>query len=591
MLNKLIDKYNWNCPIASRRIKLSCCSCFFLLFAAVILTRIYFIQFKNETWIKKAKRQHYTKVKIAPERGVIFDRNGNKIAISAPTASIFVRPKLIKDKAQTANVLHSILNISFIDAMEKLNSDKNFVWIKRQAPMIKGERIDKLKIAGLGSEVEAKRFYPYGEAAARLIGKVGIDGSGLSGIESIFDKELTIDSITAKTSRNAKGKKLYSVVDKEFQIPKGQKLDLTIDTELQLIVDEEVLKAHKETNADKVTVILSDSNDGSILAVSETPFANFNKNKIKDRGVLKNSFIESVFEPGSIMKPFVAAKAIDDGFVSSNELIDCENGRYRYANKTIHDVHRSKVISFKEVLMHSSNIGMVKVADRMGKERLYKSLRDLKFGTPTDIGFPAESAGILRNYKSWAKVDIATHSFGQGVAVSSLQLIRALSVIANNGIMVEPKILKSKTVIPEKIVSKYAAKQVAEMMYDVVNHKEGTGKRAKIDNLKVYGKTGTAQKAKKDGRGYESDKYISTFIGYVDATNYGISEKLTALVVIDNAKLDKVYGGVIAAPVFRNIIKKSVHHLATKNKFEYNNSEIDEINNNSLLLRNVSYGN
>jgi cell division protein FtsI (penicillin-binding protein 3) len=555
---------------AGRPLRLRLIGMFALGWVILLVGRMYSLQVSDfETWQDWAIKQHVSEVEIAAERGPVLDRNGKLMSVSVPTESVYVRPKQVRDKDGAARALASLLEMSTRGVREKLASEQPFVWIKRQVPRFQVEKIPSLGIQGVGTVIESRRFYPYNQAASALIGKVGIDGKGLSGIESLYEKRLHEDHVKSTGVRDAFGKVIQiSQVGEEsaFEIPKGEALRLSIDADLQLIMDEELELGRKEANAKQAMAVMIDSESGEIVALSQSPSYNFNNPAADSKNALRNLLVEAVFEPGSVMKPIVAAAAIDAGVVSPSELVNCENGRYRYSTHTIKDVHPSGVIPFYDVVVRSSNIGMTKVGLRLGQERLYSYLRKFGFGTNTNLGLAGESAGILRDVKGWAKIDVATHSFGQGVAVTPLQVVRAVAAIANGGALPTLSVLAGdgEALDRTRVVSQKAAYAAREMMYGVVEDEHGTGGKAKIEGLRVGGKTGTAQKASPKGRGYVAGSYVASFVGFVDGSPLGVERNLTAMVIMDEPRAKSIYGGTLAAPVFKNIMERSFKFMATR---------------------------
>jgi cell division protein FtsI (penicillin-binding protein 3) len=400
---------------------------------------------------------------------------------------------------------------------------------------------------------------------------VGIDGVGLSGIESVYERRLRQEGVKTKAGRDAFGKIIHTGIsdsDEPFSPPKGDAMRLTIDADLQIIMDEELELGRKNANAKQAMAVMIDSDTGEIIALSQSPSYNFNNPSQSSKNELRNLLVEAVFEPGSVMKPMVAAAAVDAKVVSPKELINCENGRFPFSKHTIKDVHPSGVIPFYDVVVRSSNIGMTKVGIRMGSSRLYSYLRKFGFGQSSKLGLPGESAGILRPEPAWSKVDVATHSFGQGVAVTPLQVVRAVAAIANGGILPELSVVIDSNGIPQgtRIVSDAAAIAAREMMYGVVEDEHGTGAKAAVEGLRVGGKTGTAQKASPHGRGYLPGTYVASFVGFADGAPLGVSRNLTTMVIIDEPHAKSIYGGTLAAPVFKKITERSFKFLATKNQ-------------------------
>ena len=548
----------------------------------LLVGRLYSLQVSNfEIWQDWAIRQHVAEVEVASERGQVLDRNGKLLAVSVPAESIYVRPRQIKDRPRVVRELAKHLEIKQSQVAERINTKQPFVWIKRQVPRYQAEKVSDLNLLGVGTVLEARRFYPYNQAASALIGKVGIDGTGLSGIESLYEKKLHENHVKTTATRDAFGKIIHiSKLDvKElgtnepdtadgFAPPKGEALKLTIDADLQIIMDEELEIGRKNANAKRAMAVMIDSETGEIIALSQSPSYNFNNPSTDSKNALRNLLVETVFEPGSVMKPIVAAAAIDAGVVTAREKINCENGRFPFSKHTIKDVHPSGVIPFHDVVVRSSNIGMTKVGIKLGSERLYTYLKKFGFGNPSGLALAGETAGILRPEPSWAKVDVATHSFGQGVAVTPLQVVRAVAAIANGGVLPKLSVVIDQDGIPtgERIISEHSASVARDMMYGVVEDQHGTGGKAKIVGLKVGGKTGTAQKANPHGRGYLAGTYVASFVGFVDGAGMGVPRNLTTMVIMDEPNTKSIYGGTLAAPVFQRVMDRTLRFIATRNE-------------------------
>jgi cell division protein FtsI (penicillin-binding protein 3) len=555
-----------------RPMRLRILGVFALGWTALLVSRMYSLQVSDfETWQDWAIKQHVSEVEIAAERGPVLDRNGKLLAVSVPAESVYVRPKQVKDKESAARELAVLLELKPAAVREKLSSEQPFVWIKRQVPRYQVEKVASMNIPGVGTVLESRRFYPYNQAASALIGKVGIDGKGLSGIESLYERKLHVDHVKTKGTRDAFGKVIQvNQLGEEasFEVPKGDALRLTIDADLQLIMDEELEVGRKDANAKQAMAVMIDSNTGEIIALSQSPSFNFNNPATDSKNALRNLLVEAVFEPGSTMKPIVAAAAIDAGVVTPTEMVNCENGRFRYSTHTVKDVHPSGTVSFYDVVVRSSNIGMTKVGLRLGPDRLYAYLRKFGFGRDTELGLAGESGGILRNVTGWAKIDTATHSFGQGVAVTPLQVVRATAALANGGTLPPLSVVMDDggPALGTRVVSEKAANAARDMMYGVVEDEHGTGAKAKIEGLRVGGKTGTAQKASPKGRGYMAGAYVASFVGFVDGSPLGVNRNLTAMVIMDEPRAKSIYGGTLAAPVFQKVMERSFKFMATKNQ-------------------------
>lgn len=553
---------------SGRRIRLAVVGVVAAVWGALLVARLYSLQISDfAIWQDWALRQHFAEVELASERGPIYDRNDRLMAVSVPSGSVYVRPNLVRDKNEVAKKIAAVLQIDHSSVAEKLTQKKPFVWVKRQIPREQAQRIEALAIAGVGYMLESRRFYPYNQAASTLIGKVGIDGHGLSGLEEQYERQLRGAEVTTRFTRDALGKMIEAPTESPLdpELPRGSAMHLTIDASLQIIVDEELAAGKASANAKGALAALVDARSGEILALSQAPAFNYNVSSIKSKAEMTNKIAETVFEPGSIMKPLIAAAGLEEGVVSPTELIDCENGRYSFGKHIIKDVHPYATISFHDILVRSSNIGMSKVGARLGKQRLYNYLRALGFGSSSGLSLPGESGGILRPASDWAAVDVATHSFGQGVAVTPLQMIRAMSTIANGGLLPSLQVVKGEAAAkPQRVFSPQVAGKVRAMMYAVVEDEHGTGGKALIEGVRIGGKTGTAQKPNPKGRGYLPGAYMASFIGFADATSIGLDQKLILMVVIDEPKTTSIYGGTLAAPVFKKIMKRALHHLSTQ---------------------------
>lgn len=550
-----------------------------MLWSGLLVGRLYSLQVSDfETWQDWALKQHVAEVEVASERGQVLDRNGKLMAVSIPAQSIYVRPKQVRDRERTVKDLSKLLEMKPSEVRTRLDTSQPFVWLKRQVLRYQADKISALNLPGVGTVLEARRFYPYNQAASALIGKVGVDGTGLSGIESLYEKRLHEDHVKTTATRDAFGKIIHVSSSAEavegFSPPKGAALRLTIDADLQIIMDEELEIGRKNANAKQAMAVMIDSDTGEIVALSQSPSYNFNKPSGDSKDMLRNLLVEAVFEPGSVMKPIVAAAAIDAGVVTPEDKINCENGRFPFSKHTIKDVHPSGTVTFYDVVVRSSNIGMTKVGIRLGSDRLYHYLRKFGFGSSTGLGLAGETNGILRSESTWAKVDVATHSFGQGVAVTPLQVVRAVAAIANGGVLPTLSVVIDEHGIPqgERVVSEKAASAAREMMYGVVEDEHGTGAKAKIEGLRVGGKTGTAQKANPKGRGYMAGTYVASFVGFADGSPVGVPRNLTAMVIIDEPRAKSIYGGTLAAPVFQRIMDRTFRFISTRTELGVGNS-------------------
>ena len=550
--------------VGSRRRRIQAVCGVVAVWSVVLVSRLLSLQVLDvDRWQEWAFKQHLTSVELSGERGQILDRNGRPLALSVPAGSVYVRPAQVRDRAATARALAQILSIDRKVIEATLAEKKPFVWIARQQPRTLADRVQALNLPGVGYVLETKRSYPFSGSASTLIGRVGVDGIGLSGLEATYNTMLQGEELTALLRKDALGNTI-SLAREELSLPRGNSMQLTIDATLQMIVDEELERGRQAARAKRGLAVLVDAETGDILSLSQAPTVNLNQGKIDGKDALKNYVIETVFEPGSILKPLVVAAAIEEGVATPSEMIDCEGGKLQIGRHLINDVHPNDRISFRDVLVRSSNIGMTKVGMRLGEQRLYSYLRRFGLGATVDLGLPGETAGILRPVSSWSKVDVATHSFGQGVAVTPLQMVRSMSALANGGVLPTLRLLSDDERRGERIVSERTSEKVREMLYAVVEDEHGTGGKAAVEGVRVGGKTGTAQKARENGRGYESGAYVASFVGFVDGRSVGVNKTLALIVMIDEPNTNTIYGGTLAAPVFSRVMQRTLHTLATQ---------------------------
>jgi cell division protein FtsI (penicillin-binding protein 3) len=529
---------------------------------------LYSLQIENGAyWKSEARGQQEGFIDVTAERGPIVDRHGRAMAVSVPAGSVYIRPRQVRDNAAVADVLQRELQIDGNHVSELLTRPAPFVWVKRQIPRVIAKRIEAAAVPGVGVTLESRRYYPYGAAASPILGMVGMDGQGLSGLEARYERQLAAPEMRSFVFRDALGKRI-SAGPEVLDIPRGQDLSLTLDADFQLILDEELNAVARERKAKGAFGVLINGRSGEILALGQSPSKNLNSEGISDRSELSSLALETVFEPGSILKPVIAAGLLESGKVKSTDFFDCQNGRLKVGRHTIKDVKPVDVVSFHDVVVRSSNIGMSLAAQRLGKQGLHHILTGFRFKETSGLGFSGESRGILRDVANWAEIDVATHSFGQGVAVSPMQLVRAFSVFTNDGVMTDLSLVQNQPLNQSHtVVQPQTAAAVRRMLIDIVTAEHGTGKKAAVPGVIVGGKTGTAQKARTDGRGYIPGAYITSFIGFADTNSLGLSDTYILLISVDEPKGDFRYGGVIAAPVFQRVISRIVQHKKVDKRF------------------------
>ena len=406
------------------------------------------LQFLNhERFSKRAQNQYMRPMKVDACRGTILDRNGVKLAESIPAYSYGLNPKKIKNAVDISNKLSCCLGVAPEILAASFESQKGFFWVSRQSNIAVSEKIDSLGIAGLEKVAEFKRYYPLGKTGAQVIGYTDIDGSGIEGCEFFFEKELSGRDGKTTVFRDGKGRSSESLDKPVIETQNGLDIVLTIDSKIQEVADEELDSLLTRTKARWAGAIVMNTSNGEILAMSNAPLFDPNDpasfdSKSLNPAFRRNRLVTDMLEPGSTFKIGAFSEALESGTIDENTMINCENGKMYLAGHTINDTHRLGVVPAKEVLIESSNIGTVKIAEMIGKQRLYTRLRMLGFGVVTGSDFPNETSGNLPNPNTWSKLSLPTISFGQGVAVSPLQLSAAYASVANGGLLVRPHIIK-----------------------------------------------------------------------------------------------------------------------------------------------------
>ena len=537
---------------------------FFLVLFIALFSRAFQLQVLSGEKLKNlAQRQHTATLQLQPERGMIYDRNGEKLAVSVLADSVCADPTRIADPVRTSQQIAAILNLDKQVVMKKILEPRNFCWLARRISPDQAANVDNAEIEGIFLVKEPKRFYPNGQLAAHLLGFAGADANGLEGLENKYDDILKSKPEKMAWARDAKGKKIFlRVANDEAKKDESVNLVLTIDSRIQYLVETHLKEAVLSKGAKGGIAIVMDPKTGEILAMANE--AGFNPNNINGLTPEKwrNRAITDYFDPGSTFKPFLVAGALEEKTIRESEKFYCEDGNYTVANRVIHEANRKRhgQLSVRDILKYSSNIGAVKIAQKLGKEKFYQYIDNFGFGTKTGIDLPGESPGLVRPVKNWTKVDTATIAFGQGVSVTAIQMISAMSAIANGGVLMKPYILRSVTdknnipikmynpTVVRKVVSAETAKRLTNILTEVVGSADGTGKNANIVNVAVAGKTGTSQKFDFSRGVYSSEKVRTSFMGFFPAD----SPQVAILVILDEPQRDK-WGGVAAAPVFKSI--------------------------------------
>jgi cell division protein FtsI (penicillin-binding protein 3) len=533
---------------------------------AAIGGKALWIQVYRGPWLsQQASDQVVNSQKAVGKRGTIFDRRGREMAVSVDATSVAVRPAKVKDAAAAAASLSRVLQMKPAEVKAKLASRKPFVWIKRQATPKETEAIEQLRLPGVEFVTETNRFYPNRSLAAQVIGFTGMDGKGMEGVEYFYDTHLRGTDSSVKVLRDALGNGFQAESGAEGGAS-GNNLILTLDQAVQHVSETALAEAVEAHKARSGLAIVMEPRTGAILAMAQAP--TFNPNAYDDykKALWRNRAITDPFEPGSTLKVFGAAAALEFGNLSPKTTFNCENGAYRIGKNTVHDVHRYGVLTLSDIIKFSSNIGAIKIGEKIGSEKLHQALRLFGFGQKTGIDSPAETTGLLMPPKKWTPIDAAAIAFGHGISASAVQLISALSAIANDGVLMKPRLVQAITdkqgqvlqqFPPEEIrrvVSRETAQTLKEILQTVVLP-GGTGVNAALQGYTVGGKTGTARKLDENGR-YADDRHVASFIGFAPADK----PQIAVLIVIDEPR-GQMYGGAVAAPVFRKIAQSTLNYL------------------------------
>ncbi|OIO39596.1 MAG: hypothetical protein AUJ72_00500 [Candidatus Omnitrophica bacterium CG1_02_46_14] len=531
---------------------------FFLLILGCLLFRLGFIQiFKASKYLSIAQSQSRSVVDMQPTRGRILDRKGQELALDVRLDSLYAVPRDISNKGQMADRLSSILGIDRNEIYRRLDRDKLFVWIARKISPAKTQAIKKLKSEALGFVKESMRVYPKSEMACQLIGFTDIDNDGLEGIELRYNSFLKGVPGWRLAQRDAKQRELISKELEMVPPVDGYNIHLTIDEVIQALTEKELAETCKKFNALGGSVVVLDPKTGDILAMATMPSYDLNNAKTSNTQNRRNRAITDLYEPGSAFKPVALSGILENKVFGLDEKFNCENGAWAVAGKVLHDHHGYGVMTFRQIIVKSSNIGTVKGAMRLGAARLYKTILDFGFGKRTGILLTGEVSGIVPNPKHWSGSSIINIPIGQGVAITTLQLAMGIGLIANDGWLMKPRIISKiddeegriiQSFEPETVrraLSKETCLQVRSVLEEVVSH--GTGKKAVVSGFRAAGKTGTAQKILPDGH-YSHDQFFASFVGFVPYDE----PKIVIAVSIDEPH-PVYYGGDVAAPAFSRI--------------------------------------
>jgi cell division protein FtsI (penicillin-binding protein 3) len=537
----------------------------FFIFFLLCIVRLFFIQFFRSKYLTSiAKKQQNQLVELEPRRGAIYDCNLKAQAFNMSMDSLYAVPNVITNKESVINQLLPILGLERSYLSERLSRKKSFIWLARKLPPADAEAVKKLNIKGLGFLKETKRIYPNSYLASHIIGFSGMDNIGLEGVERSYNQYLKGVPGWAIFLRDARMKKL-DIWEKMVLPVDGMNLVLTIDEVIQYIAERELDNVFKNSHAKGASIVVMDPHTGRILAMANRPSYDLNDHSNVSKDSIRNRAICDLFEPGSVFKIVTASAALEEKKVTEEDVFDCENGAYQVGGRILHDHTPHGRLTFKQVIEESSNIGTVKVAQILGPDTIYRYLKSFGFGAKLGVDLSGEISGMIIPVRSWSKSSITSIPMGQGVGVTALQLVSAISVIANGGQLMKPYIIDSvrdnqgriikqnKPVLIRKVISMDTAMRIKKILTGVVE--EGTGKLAKVSGFSAAGKTGTAQKVEADGS-YSHDKFIASFIGFAPA-----EDPLLAMVVTVDEPRGYYFGGVVAAPVFQKVAGDVIRYL------------------------------
>ncbi|PLY17187.1 MAG: cell division protein [Sedimenticola sp.] len=512
--------------------------------------------FETDFLQHEGQRRHLRVVEMPAYRGMITDRQGEPLAISTPVDSVWANPRVLSPDAKTLMPLAKILGKD-VDELRRLlaeRSNRAFVYLERRVNPDLAAAVDELDTKGVELQREYRRYYPAGEVFAHVIGFTGVDDVGQEGLELAYEEWLKGTNGKKMVIRDGRARAVKDVENIQKPMP-GNNLTLSLDRRLQFLAYRELKAAVKHNKAKSGSAVILDARTNEVLAMVNQPAYNPNGSKRGKAGRFRNRAVTDVFEPGSTMKPLTIAAALETGRYKPDTVIDTTPGYYRVGRHQVKDYRNYGVIDVSTVILKSSNVGVSKIALDMPKEDLYSFFSKLGFGDPTSTGFPGESGGQLTPPQRWAKIDQATLSFGYGLSVTPLQLARAYSVLAADGVKRQLSLIK-RDKIPdgERVMRASTAKAVRKMMEAVVSS-EGTAPAAAVPGYRVAGKTGTAKKSISGG--YADDRYLAVFAGIVPASD----PRLVMVVMIDEPSAGKYYGGQVAAPVFSKVMTGALRLL------------------------------
>ncbi|HLX38573.1 MAG TPA: penicillin-binding protein [Candidatus Binataceae bacterium] len=539
------------------------------LFGLAVMRLIALVVLQGSILNSMAREEHNAETELAAVRGPIVDRHGEPMAMSAETRSVYARPaKLTRLTSSERAKIARALEMTDAELAQHLSKRSPFVWLRRRMDPAKASIVEAMNLEGIGALSEYKRFYPESNLAGAVVGSAGMDGQGLSGVELEYDKMIRGAPVQLSFYHDALG---HPILDSPLEIKApqpGAQVELTIDGRIQSLAENELAQEVHTSGAARGAAIVLDPWTGEVLALANV---NANPDAVHDR--LHDAAVQDAFEPGSTMKGLLASIALTNHTITPSEQIFCENGVYHLDGRTIHDDARHGWLDLAGIIEVSSNIGASKIALRLGSNRFYDGLRGFGLGRRTGIDLPGEATGLLGKGSTWKEIELANHGFGQGVAVTPMQLAVAYSAIANGGLVVRPYVVKSVSDTDGRVLMSHApqvlgraippevAHQMNLLLRNVVNGDDGTAHKAQVDGFTVAGKTGTAQMVDPISHRYFQNRHVSSFVGFLPADD----PKLLILVVLYDVGHGH-FGGLVAAPVFSEIASGALRDLNIASK-------------------------
>ncbi|HEY8084598.1 MAG TPA: penicillin-binding protein 2 [Methylophilaceae bacterium] len=527
-----------------------------MLCFAALLGRAVYLQGLHRDFLQQKGDQRYGRtLSIFAHRGMITDRNNEPLAISTPVESVWASPPDVEITPQQTKNLAELLQIKPSEINKKIkNNDKDFIYLKRRMPPEAAARVMQLGIPGIYLQREYRRFYPAGDMSAHIIGFTGADDVGQEGVELVYQHWLAGRQGSRRVIQDRQGHIIEEL--EEVKVPQeGRDLVLSIDRRIQYLAHRELAHAVEINKAKAGSIIVLDSRTGEVLALANQP--TYNPNAPTNLAVsARNRAIVDTFEPGSTLKPFTVATALEAGTFKPDTLINTGNGKMTIGPATINDAHGVGIVTVAQVIQKSSNVGAAKIALTLAPEAMWRMFNQMGFGSTAHIGFPGEASGRLRPWQHWRPIEQATMAYGHGISLSLIQLARAYTTFANDGEIKPISLLKlNEPAIGQHVISAKTAREIRDML-EMVVEPGGTAPRARIAGYRVAGKTGTAHKIL-NGK-YAENLYVSSFIGMAPASN----PRLIIAVMIDEPSAGEYYGGAVAAPVFANVMAGALRILA-----------------------------